>query len=299
MDRIPHSEDDLRKYIGKQVSKEALLGRNYFYVERGRVVEDLCLHELQDFHLTDNTDFKHFYETVSFPKKDDCLYDESEDNEDNDRLETESEEITGERVKAFLATKTTQSGWFKCLPSHPEDVEPGTAYIIVRVRVDEDFKITQIHAFTRFMDGMNGGFGFGGFFVDVPHSESMSCHVSHMPLFPPEVIDELESLCKARYLKKGFSFIGKPLPSQMFFMNGGGNCKTSAKGSAFRNAYWHISIDHDDEDKIEDFEFSCWENEHSMFQRPTSVSEDIMDGLDCALTLLDAYTDEEYKSLNN
>lgn len=296
MERTIQTENDLKRFIGMQVSKEALLGRNYFYVEGGKVVEDLCLGELPDFQLTDNTDFKKYYESAPFPVEE-GFYEDEEDIEFRREKEPEEGSITCEKVKAYVASKTTQSGWFKCLPTHPEDVQAGAFYLIVRVRVDVDFKITEIHVFKRTMQGMNGGFGCGGFFVEVPHSESLKSCFSHMFIFPPEILEELDGLTKGRFFRKGFSFIGKPLPSGQDFMNAGVGSVSLARSSAFRNVYWHISIDVDDDDLIEGFEFSCWVNEHSMFQRPESASDEIMDGLDCVLTLLDAYTDEEYESL--
>lgn len=283
-ERFAHSEEELKKYIGMQVSKEILLSRNYFYVEEGKVKEDLCLQSLPDLTLEDATDLENYYKSADFDDYDT----ESED---------EDEEVSGRKVKAYLASKSTQSGWFKCLPSHPDDVEVGSAYILIRVRVDSGYKISEIHVFARMMDGMNGGFSSGGFFIEIPHKESMACHINHMPIFPPEVLYELDSLVGGRHFKPEMSLIGKPLPSGMDFMNGGPNSKTAAKCSAFRNAYWHISVDIDENGLIEDFSFSCWENEHSMFTRPRDVSDDIMDGLDCILTLLDAYTEEEYQSL--
>ena len=292
MERTIQTENDLKRFIGMQVSRESLLGRNYFYIDGGKVVEDLYLSELPDFELTDNTDFKKYYETASFPK-------DGDNDEDIEVMEEGPAEdsITCEKVKAYAASRTTQSGWFRCMPTHPDDVEVGTVYLLIRIRVDSSFKITAIHVFKRVMDGMNGGFGFSGFFVEVPHSETIKSHFSHMPIFPPEVIEELDNLTKGRFYKKGFSFIGKPLPSGLDFMNAGDGSKSFARSSAFRNVYWHITIDVDDEDLIEGLEFSCWVNEHSMFQRPESASDEIMDGLDCVLALLDGYTDEEYESL--
>lgn len=277
MERFAHFEDELAKYIGCHVSEDVLLGRNYFYIEDQKVKKDICLSELSDFDLYDSIDYKSFYESGEVDEEDD--------------------EITCTKVKAYLASMSTKSAWIKCMAPHPDDVEVGTAYIIIQVILDEDSKIESVHAFTRFMDGMNGGFGGAGFFVDIPGSESMECHLSHMPMFPPEVLAELDMLTEGRYFKKGFSFVGKPLPENIMWMNGGDNCKTSAQSSAFRNAYFHISVDVTDDDIIDGFEFSQYENEHSMFQRPRSVDEDIVDGLDCALMLIDAYTKEEYDSL--
>lgn len=286
-ERFVHFEEELEKYIGMHVPKEFFLGRNYFYVEGGRVVEDLCLHSLPDLHLEDTTDFREYYKSVDFIANSEC-------SDDDDYAE---DEFTCEKVKAYLANKSTQSGWFKCLPTHPEDVEVGSAYILIRVNVDSECRISKIHTFARMMDGMNGGLERGAFFIEIPHTESMECHINHMPMFPPEVLSELDSLVGGRHFKQGMSLVGKPFPSGIEFMNGGPNCKTVEKCSAFRDAYWQISTVIDENDHIEEFSFSSWENEHSMFSRPHEVHDEIMDGLDCMLTLLDAYTEEEYKAL--
>ena len=280
MNRFAHFEDELQKYIGVHISKEVLLGRNYFFVEDGRVKEDLCLSEIDDFELYDSLDYHKFYNTVDFE-------DESE------------EDITCTMVKSYCASLSTQAAWLKCLPSHPDDIEVGSAYIMLQVKVDAEYKITSVHAFTRFMDGMNGGFACGGFFIEMPGmGESMASHFNHMPMFPPEVLEELDMLVAGRYYKPGFSFIGKVFPSNLNYMNGCDGARTIAKASAFRNSYFHLSIYLNEDGLIESFEFSQYINEHSMFQRPQSSDEDIIDGLDCALMLLDAYTDEEYEQLS-
>ena len=43
MERTIQTENDLKRFIGMQVSRESLLGRNYFYIDGGKVVEDLYL----------------------------------------------------------------------------------------------------------------------------------------------------------------------------------------------------------------------------------------------------------------
>lgn len=279
MERFAHFEDELSKYIGLQVNEETLLGRNYFFIEDGRVKKDLGLHSLPDFELSESIDYGKYYGNVEFEPMDD-----------------EEEEITCTRVKAFMASISTQSAWIKCLPPHPADIEVGSAYIVIQLKVDADMKVSSIHVFTRFMDGMNGGFAMGGFFMEVPNSESMECHFSHMPMFPPEVLEELDMLAEGRCFKEGFSFIGKPLPLNVQWMNGGGNTKTMARCSAFHNSYFHLSVDLDENELIESFYYSEYVNEHSMFQRPRSSSDDIVDGLDCALMLLDGYSEDQYQS---
>lgn len=116
-------------------------------------------------------------------------------------------------------------------------------------------------------------------------------------MFPPEVLTEIEMLKQNRYYKEGVTLVGKPLPSGITWFNGCDNSKTTAKSSAFRKSYWHISIEIDNDCKMSDFEISTYVNEQTMFQRPQMSDDDIMDGLDCILTIMDAYSEEEFTEL--
>ena len=48
---------------------------------------------------------------------------------------------------------------------------------------------------------------------------------------------------------------------------------------------------------MSDFEISTYVNEQTMFQRPQMSDDDIMNGLDCILTIMDAYSEEEFTEL--
>ena len=281
MERFAHFERELLPYIGMQTSKEALLGRNYFHVIDGKVADDLNLSALKDLGMRDKTDYSEYYKNYKYQNSEDEDLDEDTDEEDD--------EITCKQVKAYLAQQTTSDGWFKCLPTHPDDIEVGSAYIIIRIQVDHNFVVTKIHVFTRYIEdtGMHS-------FYYIPQKESIESYTSHMPMFPPEVLTEIEMLKQNRYYKDGMSLIGKPLPSEIMWFNGCTGTKTTAKSSAFRNSYWHISIDVDDNGNMSGFDISTYFNEHTMFQRPQLSNDDIMDGLDCILTILDAYTEDEF-----
>lgn len=279
MERFAHFERELQPYIGMQTSRDALLGRNYFHVIDGKVVEDLNLNVLKDLGLRDNTEYSEYYKSYEY---------HTSEGEDLD----EEDEITCKQVKAYLAQQTTSDGWFKCLPTHPDDIEVGSAYIIIRVQVDDNYVVTKIHVFTRYIEdtGMHG-------FYYILQKETIESYTSHMPMFPPEVLTEIEMLKQNRYYKNGMSLIGKPLPSAIVWSNGCTGTKTTAKSSAFRNSYWHISIDVDDDGNMSAFDISTYVNEHTMFQRPQLSDDDIMDGLDCILTIMDAYSEEEFTEL--
>lgn len=269
MTRLPHYQEELNQYLGSQVSKEILLGRNYFYVENNKVKEDLFLNEIKDLYLTDNTDFRLFYDT----------------GEINEESDYEPDELRSCKVKEYLASIITEDGWYKCLPTHPDDIEPGCAYIVIRVSVNEKYQINRIDPLIRFMEGSYS-------IISIPGQESLDSYLSPMSLITPEILDEFDCLVKGRHYIKGMSLIGMPIPTELEDIDKYEGRISLSKYSAFRNTSWHLSISIDDESKIKDFEIDSYVNES---YKPYMASNDICEGIDCMLTLIDSYTDEDYE----
>ena len=267
--------DDLKKYIGTQISKEVLLGRNFFYIENQKVTEDLYLNKMPDLYIEDDTNFKQYYQTAK--------------PSDNDFID-EYELTPCAKVKAYLASIAKQNGWFKCFPADPEKDRIGEAYILLRIRVDKDYRITEIHTFKRVIDTK-------GCIAGMSDREPIRSHAEYMPAFPPIILDEIDGLIRGRLYNNGFSFIGKPLPSRLDCITKPFNHKYFYCWSAFRDAYWDVEAVLDEKGLIKTLLFSTCENEESRFHLPFCAMDDASDGLDCALKILDAYTDEEYEGL--
>ncbi len=260
-ERIAISEMELERFIGKVVTKDCLAGRGYFTSSETYIVP---LPKIKDFD-------------------DVCA---SEDDDD----------ITCDEVKEYISEELDSYEpvcWFKAMPVEPEDVDDQEFYLVICVMTDhvaEGFKIREIKVNARrVLSSLCGGM------IQFP-SPVMDSEFFEMLMLPPETVREIELLVSGRYLKDGFTLVGKPMPEnkEMFHPN---PAYCIARNSGWRNVYWHVYIGVDDDDIIEDMELSTYEREVSMFQRPHHMPDDPVDAFDAVLFICDQYTDEEWARL--
>ena len=259
---------ELEKFYGKVVNKEMLFGRGYFLEEDGKVVEN---------------HFPHIEE----------LYFEPEEDEEYD--DDEDRHITCKDAQEYVAMAIGQNfddefyHWIKCIPAEPEDVDNREVYMVIIIeakkgKTDDEFEIKRISVHCRMINEIGGGW------LSIPGVSTLDSHFFEMDLIPPEPVKEVESLVNGRFIPEGFTFIGKPMPKNM-------DNFWPAKNSGYRNIYWHITVEHDDNDIITDIDTSTYEREVSMFQRPHSMDPDTLDYFDAALHLCSFYSDEEWADI--
>lgn len=265
MIRIPKPSSALSEYLGRTISEEALKGRGYFYAENGNVLID------------DN------------PKIADISYYMEDDSENDDS-------ITCRRVKEYLAESIEDyfvSSWVKGIPANPEDVDNQEVYMVICIEVikrETGYEVADIHVLARFVEQVGGGW------FTIPGASSLESNYFEMELLPPEVFDEINMLLEGRFLPEGFSLEGKPMPKNKdnFHQN---PPYSMALNSGWRNIYWHLSLDVDDNDIIDSLEISTYERETSMFQRPHLMDDDPCDSFDCILRVIDQYSNEEWSKI--
>lgn len=271
MRRVPTLVNELQKFIGQKISQEMLIGRGYCNIQNGKIVND------------------------SFPRLSELSWEETNEEVDDD-------EITCAKVKEYIANEVQYSHidinddssyWMKGIPAEPEDVGNQEVYMVVCVGTkptETGLKITNIMILARMVEQMGGGW------FTIPGAATLESRFFEMQMVPPELIQEIELLVAGRYIPNDFTFIGKPMPENkdMFHPN---PAYSLAKNSGWRNVYWHLSIEVDDDDIIKDFELSTYEREASMFQRPHCMSDDTTEAFDAALLIADQYSDEEWQKI--
>ena len=70
-----------------------------------------------------------------------------------------------------------------------------------------------------------------------------------------------------------------------------------AHNSGRHNVYWHLSVNVNSDDIIEDFEISTYERETSMMQKPHLMDDDEVDSFDYILYFINQYSDSEWIDL--
>ena len=265
MERLPVNSNILSEYVGKEISGKNLLGRGYVYIENGSVVTN-CNLKIADI----------------------CYDVQSEDDEDD--------AITCNRVKDYLATEIHNyypTCWIKGIAAEPEDVDNEEVYMIICIETENSdgcIRIKNIHVLARMVEQMYGGW------FSIPGTSTMESRFFEMSLLPPEIINEVNHLVNGRYLFEGFSLIGKRMPDNKdsFHQN---PPYSMAHNSGWRNVYWHLSVNVNSDDIIEDFEISTYERETSMMKRPHLMDDDEVDSFDCILYFIDQYSDSEWIDL--
>lgn len=284
MERFPSPANELKKHIGKIVTEEMLFGRGYVHVKDGVIIEDK-FPRLKDFEYIDEG----IDEEVNSA--------EAELVEEEDDYSEEEESITCKRVKRYIASEIENyifdddDKWIKGIPANPCDVDNQEVYQVIVIcaqPVENGYKITDVYCLARIVEQIGGGW------FSIPGAASMESHFFEMELVPPEPLMEVENLVKGRFIPKDFSLIGKPMPEnkEEFHPN---PPYSIAKNSGWRNVYYHLSIDVNDEDVIESVELSTYERETSMFQRPHRMRDNHADAFDCTLLICDQYCDDEWQ----
>lgn len=291
MERFPSLADELQKHVGKVVTEEMLFGRGYVHVKDGKIVADK-FPRLKDFDYEDEAEC--LDENKEWAETEICHI-ESSDDEESD----EEESITCKKVKRYIAEQLEDyiydddDKWIKGIPADPRDVDNQEVYQVIVISaepVDNGYEITDVVCLARFAEQIGGGW------FSIPGAAKVESHFFEMSLVPPEPLAEVENLVKGRYIPKGFTLIGKPMPA-----NKDGYYHipsySIAKNSGWRNVYYHLSIEVDENDVVQSVELSTYERETSMFQRPYSMDDDPADAFDGMLLICDQYTDEDWKKI--
>ena len=256
---IDYEEDQF--FVGRKISEEILIGRNYYLYEEGVRAKDQPKHyEPDDIAL-------------------DCSSEGEEDEEEPDYDELE----------AYVP----EHCWIRRISALEDGQE---SYFLIAVTVDDDYTITGVTCIHETVSQQGGGlFFFTPGLFDGPSSSEYD----ELTFYPTKVFDELAYLVKGRALKPGFSIIGKPIPQWMQDHN---EYNSFALQSGYRSAYMHISIDSDD-DCFTDLEYSSYQSSNSvygdMFSRPQLLSDREDEAVDMLLYIVDRYTDEEWKKIEN
>ena len=137
----------------------------------------------------------------------------------------------------------------------------------------------------------------GGGFLSVPGTELPGeSEFFHAEETPDEVLKELQMLFDGRYLTSSVSFIGKPYPQALLDEEG----ESYAVQSAFRLAYSHMSTELDDNNVIQELDYSTWQSTGTgfgdMFMRPVLFSDRKEELVDTLLYMIDRYSDDEWKA---
>ena len=118
MERKIYSVSELKEFIGKPVTEECLLGRNYFYCEKGQVTRFNDSYVLSDF-----------------------------------KFGVDEEDCSMKPVCEDTAGEFNSNVWIKRLPVQPED-SCEEAYIIIKISLNEKNEIRNIKCYIYIMYGI-------------------------------------------------------------------------------------------------------------------------------------------------
>jgi hypothetical protein len=262
-------ENETDAYIGKEISTEALVGRNfYLYTGWRKVYNQPTELDLVDLDLDLDKE------------------EEDEGEEYGDDYENSNDEF-----RDFIP----ENCWIKRFSALEDGCE---AYHILAISTDNSGKIDSISVVQEMVQRMGGGF----FMIPGQELQGYSSY-EELDYVPGNILKELDLLLKGRYLKKDSSFIGKRLPQKMIDRGGNGGSDTEyvyALQSAYRLAYMHMTVDTEEDGTIEDFNYSTYQSSGSsygdMFSRPMLYSDRTDEAIDMLLYIVDLYTDDEYHS---
>ncbi|OPL07604.1 MAG: hypothetical protein AVO33_04725 [delta proteobacterium ML8_F1] len=272
-----HSDEaleDVSDLVGKKVSIESLLGRNFFFYSD---------------HGLDDTQGK-------VAAVNDLELDESDDEEDD--FDDEEELFYREPLDSGLSNHLPESYWLK------RYVDPVDAryYYLLYLSLDENGVIDWADMVVEFKE--SSGFGI----INLPGGSSAggesydpSDNLNHLS---NEIKEDLLKLICGRSMPLDFSFIGKRLPQAMIDERSGErglmNEKINAQ-SAFRCAYMILAINVDEQDRITEFEYTTYHSSgdswFDMFSRPIKISNHRDEGMDMLLRILDRYSEEEFRQI--
>lgn len=297
MERSASFAFELKQFEGKVITKDMLRGRGYIQVEHWEVVDDNFPH-LKELYWKEEEPDEGTQDYVE-PSEDVEIIDDEDDDYVVD--DDEEDEITCKQVKQYIAGEIFEffeddsQYWIKGLPAYPEDVNNQEAYMVLCIGTKpngDNLEITKVMSVARMVQPMCGGW------FSIPGKATMESHFFEMEFVPPELMKEVHALVSGRFIPNGFTLIGKPMPENkdMFYSNP--SEYTIAYNSGWRNVYWHLTIEVDDDEKITDIELCTNERETSMFQRPYGMNDDTTDAFDAALMIVDQYSDEEWSIIN-
>lgn len=260
MTRIQLPVSEPTKYQGIIITKEMFQGRGYCHIQNGKVIDD------------------------SFPHLKELTWEE--DKEEDESID----DITCKKAKRYIVENTDNSSgdsveyWMKGIPVESCEQEIYLLTFIDVKPVSRGYKIMNIRVVVKFG------------YISFPGSDSIDSNFYSLEMLPPEVVKEVEMLIGGRYIPNGFTLIGKPMPQnkEIFHPN---PPYSLACNSGWRNVYWHLSIKVDDNNYIQNLNYSTYVREVSICQRPQSMSDDMAEAFEAALMIVDQYTDEEWQTI--
>ena len=211
-------------------------------------------------------------------------------------LDLDIGEDTDEGDDSSLVYYLPEKCWVKRIKTKDDGYE---SYYLIAITLDDSERVEKVSVVLERITRMGGGW-----FI-IPGME-LSGSAYHEKLFnlPEKVVDELHALMNGRYIRNGFSFMGKMLPNKIITECRNGLDDTNytfAMQSAYRLAYTHMSIDTDKKGIITDFEYSSYQSNGSacgdMFSRPIGVRDRKEEALDMLLYIVESYSDEEYQTI--
>lgn len=266
---IDYDEDQL--FIGKKISEEDLIGRNYYLYDEGLKAKDQPKHYKPD--------------DISL----DCSSEDNDDDDDEEDVDDDDDEDTEyDELEAYVP----EHCWIRRISALEDGQE---SYFLIAITVDDDYIIDSITCIHETVSQQGGGLLF---FSPVLFDGDSTSEYEELDFYPSVVFDELAYLVEGRALKTGFSIIGKPIPKWMRDHN---EYNSFALQSGYRSAYTHISLDSDDDWCITDLDYSSYQSSNSsygdMFTRPQLIEDREDEAVDMLLYIIDHYTNEEWKDV--
>ena len=272
--------EELNEYIGKPVTEDVLIGRNYMHLVDGAEVPAPWTYEIRDFELS--VDEEDDYEDIDNDDSEDIDEGEVEDEEDD---EDELDDEENETEEAMLCRLFGSDIWVKhTAVDLMECEEYGIPFLscILVVRLADGKTIEKINVIVK------AGRQFSSFFI-IPGMGLRYEYINPGEL-PPAAEKELDMLIAGRALKPGMTFTGKKVPEEI---DGTISCP-----SAFRLAYYSLMYEPDENGSFSDMVYETYESNGSvygnLFTRPVSLRDREDEAKDCLLFILDMCTPEEY-----
>ena len=205
------------------------------------------------------------------------------DDENSECEEVEETDHNHPSLKAFLP----RDCWVKRISAEIPEIE---CYYIIAVETKES-KISDVTVLLEAIEKVGGGA-----YLIVGENQTCQKDYKYQFEFPEKVRNELDLLKAGRFLPYKFSFIGKKLPQKIIKED-----NSFALHSSYRSAYIDLCAFLDEDDLVEDFEYSTYFSTGSgywdMFSRPQTLNDRKDEMIDTMLYIIDAYTDEEYAEI--
>lgn len=159
MERNLYSLSSLKEYIGKTLTEECLLGRNYFYCEDRKISRFNDFYDLRDL-----------------------------------KFNVDEEDYSVKPICENTAYEFEENVWVKRLPIDPEDYEE-EAYIVISISLNKKNEIRSINCYVEIMYGLESMMGLTPEVVD--EIEAL-CNNKYLPkdytFIGKKVTDELKSI---------------------------------------------------------------------------------------------------------